>query len=313
MNVLITGAAGNLGSLLAAHLLAGSRVNLRLMIHRRDVPAPLRAGDRSEVVRADLARPETLAAAVAGIDVIVHFAGVLFQARPEKFLPVTNTQYFKNLVDAATSAGVRRVILVSFPHVEGPTTPQHPAADRLDGRPVSWHARTRLEEENHLFNAAVSEPVSLRVGMVYGRGILMPDMARRLAALRLLGVWRRRTQIHLIARDDFCAAAGAAVTNHGVRGIYNLGDDGNDSLQEYLALACRQWRVPPPWRLPLRLIYAAAWCCEQYSALTGNRALLTRDFIDIGRVDYYGDTSRMKQDLLPRLKYPTMRDGLETF
>lgn len=312
MTLLITGAAGNLGSLLAGYLLQHSDAKLRLMIHHRNAPEHLTVSGRSEVVRADLAKPETLTAALRGIDVVVHFAGVLFKANPEKFLPTTNTHYFRNLVDAANSKGVRRIILISFPHVEGPTTFAHPAKGRLDGQPISWHAKTRLEEEKYLF-ANAKEPVSLRVGMVYGDGILMPDMARRLASLNLLGVWRQRTQIHLISKDDFCAAVSAAVANDEARGIYHLGDEGNDSLQEYLSLACRQWGVAQPWRMPLWMIYTAAWFCELYSTLTGNQALLTKDFIDIGRVDYYGDTSRMRQELLPKLKYPTMRDGLETF
>jgi nucleoside-diphosphate-sugar epimerase len=40
---------------------------------------------------------------------------------------------------------------------------------RLDGNPISVHARTRLEEEKYLFNE-IEKPVSLRVGMVYGKG-----------------------------------------------------------------------------------------------------------------------------------------------
>jgi nucleoside-diphosphate-sugar epimerase len=312
IRLLITGAAGNLGSLLATHLLPCKDIRLRLMIHHRDIPEHLKAGGKCAVVRADLSQPETLTAAVEDIDVIVHFAGILFKAHPEKFLPTTNTQYFKNLVDTANRKGVRRIILISFPHVEGPTTPQHPSTDRLDRQPLSWHAKTRLEEEKYLF-ANAREPISLRVGMVYGDGILMPDMARKLASLHLLGVWRERTQIHLISKDDFCAAVQATVSNGEANGIYNIGDDGNDSLQEYLSLACRQWGTARPWRMPLWMIYTAAWFCELYSSLTGNQALLTKDFIDIGRVGYYGDTSRMKRDLLPKLKYPTTRDGLETF
>jgi nucleoside-diphosphate-sugar epimerase len=53
---------------------------------------------------------------------------------------------------------------------------------------VSVHARTRLEEERLLFarteNAGV-EPVVLRLGMVYGRGVLMIEAARWLARHRL--------------------------------------------------------------------------------------------------------------------------------
>ncbi len=311
MKILITGAAGNLGSILARHLLAHDTCQLRLMIHRRDVPEDLRIEGRSEVVRADLGKPETIGPAVEGVDVVVHFAGVLFKARPERFLPTTNTEYFRNLVEGAGQHGVHKVILISFPHVEGPTSFDHPARGRLDRSPVSVHARTRLEEEHYLF-ANAPMPVSLRVGMVYGRGVLMVDAARWLAKRRLLGVWREPTQIHLISKEDFCAACAGAITSDSANGIYHIGDEGRVTLQETLDLACDQWGVARPWRMPLPLIYGAARLCELWSRVTGLSSPLTRDFLDIGRVSYYGDTTRMRDELLPVLRYPTIRDGLDT-
>jgi nucleoside-diphosphate-sugar epimerase len=311
MKILITGAAGNLGSILARNMLANSTCELRLMVHRRDVPEDLKVAGRTEVVRADLGRPETLGPAVEGMDVVVHFAGVLFKANPERFLPTTNTAYFKNLVDTAGQHGVRKVILISFPHVEGPTSFDRPAVGRLDGSPISVHARTRLEEERYLM-ANVPVPVSLRVGMVYGRAILMVDAARWLAKRRLLGVWREPTQIHLISKDDFCAATAVAVRSDSAKGIYHLGDEGKVTLQEALDLACDRWGAARPWRMPLPLLYGAARVCELASRVTGRASPLTRDFLDIGRVSYYGDTKRMRDELLPTLRYPTIYEGLET-
>jgi len=311
MKILITGAAGNLGSLLARHLLAQGVGPLRLMIFRRDVPTDLKVTGKTEVVRADLSKRDLLTAAVKGVDAIVHFAGVLFKANPERFLTTTNTEYFKNLVDVAKENGVRRIILISFPHVEGPTSIEKPARGRLDGTPISVHAKTRLEEERYLF-ANASEPISLRVGMVYGSGILMVEAARWLAKRRLLGVWKERTQIHLISKDDFCAACTSAIASDAASGIYHVGDEGDVSLQEFLELACHQWEVGRPWIMPLWLIYTAAELCEIYSRITGSVSPLTRDFIDIGRVPYYGDTERMREELLPVLKYRTITDGLCT-
>ncbi len=311
MKVLITGAAGNLGSILAEYLLENSSYRLRLMIHRLAVAETLGGSDRTEIVRADLADPESLRPAVSGVDVVIHFARVLFKARPERFLPETNTRYFENLVGAANDAGVKKVILVSFPHVEGPTSIENPARGRLDGRPISAHAQTRLEEERLLFEN-VEIPVSLRVGMVYGRGVLMIDTARWLAERRLLGVWKERTQIHLISKVDFCRATAGAIANSDARGIYHIGDDGDVSLQEFLEIACAEWGTKPPWRMPLWMIYAAARACEFWSSLCGTRSPLTRDFIDIGRVSYFGDTSSMKADLTASLSYPTIHQGKET-
>jgi len=309
--VLITGAAGNLGGLLARHLLSTTEARLRLMVHCKPLPDDLASHQRVEWFRADLANPNTLTGHITGSDVIVHFAGVLFKARPEKFLPVTNTVYFKNLVDVALREGIQKIILISFPHVEGVTTFDSPASGRLDGRPISMHATTRLEEERYLMEK-VPQPVSLRVGMVYGRGILMVDAARWFARRRLLGVWKEPTQIHLISREDFCAATTAAILSPNVNGIYHLGDEGKITLQEFLDAACRQWGHAQPWRMPLWMIYAAAGMFEMISFIFRSKAPLTRDFIDIGRVSYYGNAERMRRELLPKLQYPTLNDGRET-
>jgi nucleoside-diphosphate-sugar epimerase len=220
--ILITGAAGNLGGLLARHLLAGEH-RLRLMFHRRPLHADLVAAPNATPVQADLADPATLTAAVDGVDVVIHFAGVLFAPRPERFLPTTNTIWFRNLVEACLDAKVGRLILISFPHVEGPTSLERPATGRLDGDPISVHAQTRLEEERLLFSRTEGTsitPVVLGAGMVYGRGILMIDAARWLAQRGLLGVWRDPTWIQLISTPDFLRAAAAAALRPGIEGIY---------------------------------------------------------------------------------------------
>ncbi|MHC4548454.1 MAG: NAD-dependent epimerase/dehydratase family protein [Planctomycetota bacterium] len=312
--LLITGAAGNLGGMLARHLQPSGRP-LRLMVHRTPLPDDLAAAANVTVVRADLARPETLAPAVAGVGAVVHFAGVLFAPRPERFLPETNTAWFAHLLDACLAAGVDRIVLVSFPHVEGPTTAAQPATGRLDRSPVSVHARTRLAEERLLCErtrGTRTTPVVLRLGMVYGRGVLMIEAARWLARRRLLAVWREPTWVHLVATADFLTATEAAALKPGVRGIYHVGDEWPVTLQHFLDEACRVWQVPRPRRLPVGMIQAAAALCELCALVFRTRSPLTRDFIKIGRVSYCGDTRRAREELVPELTYPTLASGLET-
>jgi nucleoside-diphosphate-sugar epimerase len=312
--VLITGAAGNLGSRLARHLLPRG-LDLRLMVHRRPLPPDLASVRGAGEVRADLSRPETLAPALAGVGVVVHFAGVLFAPRPERFLPETNTRWFDNLLSAALAARVGRVILISFPHVEGPTSFEQPATGRLDREPVSVHARTRLDEERLLMTRTQgtgTTPVVLRLGMVYGRGILMIEAARWLAARRLLAVWREATPIQLISTLDCMRAIEAAILGQGVQGIYHVGDERPVTLQEFLDRACGVWGHPRPHRLPRWIIEAAAAACERFASIAGTASPLTRDFVRIGRVSYWGDTRRTRLELLPRLEYPTLEQGAQT-
>jgi nucleoside-diphosphate-sugar epimerase len=310
--VLITGAAGNLGSLLAEHM--KEDVKLHLMYHRKKPKPEISSHPNVNLFQADLAEPESLYECMKGVDVVVHFAGVLFKHHPEKFLPKTNTTYFRNLVAVAQECGVKRIILISFPHVEGETFPEKPATGRLDGNPTSVHAKTRLEEEKVMFASDQGniETISLRVGMVYGKGILMIDAARRFAKYRILGIWKQPTWIHLISTHDFLESTKQAILKDHIKGIYHLGDDGVQTLQEFLDAATQFWGYPKPKRMPIRLIMAAADLFEIASFLFRTKSPLTRDFVRIGSVSYYGDTKKAREELYDTFKYKTFREGIDT-
>jgi nucleoside-diphosphate-sugar epimerase len=312
--ILITGAAGNLGGLLARHLVS-RRDSLRLMYHRMLLPADVAAAPNVTAVQADLGNPDTLPPALKGVDVVVHFAGVLFAPRPERFLPITNVGWFSNLLTASLDAKVGRVILISFPHVEGNTSVEEPATGRLDRHPISVHARTRLEEERLLFDrtrGTGTTPIVLRLGTVYGRGVLMVDAARWLARRHLLCVWRDPTLIQLLSADDFVSATEAAIVTPGVEGIYHVGDEQPITLQQFLDEACDVWGYSRPIRVPVWLVYLTATLCELWATVAGTRAPFTRDFIRLGRVSHWGDTRRARAELIPQLRYPTLTSGRST-
>ena len=312
MKICITGSAGNLGGLLSEYLVDTTENKLHLMTHHKNVSKKLEESNKTIIFKADLDNKESLYDCLKDIDVIVHFAGILFKGNPENFLPKTNTQFFKNLCDVAVEQGVKRIILISFPHVEGETTVENPATGRLDCTPISAHATTRLEEEKYMFNeinAKGVETVSLRVGMVYGRGILMVDGARWFAKYNLLGIWKEPTSIHLISTDDFLESTKNAIIKDTISGIYHIGDEGVQTLQEFLNIATQEWGYKKPWIMPSWMIHCAATLFEYQSLIFSTKAPLTRDFVKIGKISYYGDTKRMREDLLEILKYKTLQDG----
>lgn len=312
MKVLITGAAGNLGSHLAQYL-CGSPHMLRLLIHRKGLPFDVTPFPNVSVFKADLEDPRTLSEPCKDIDCIVHFAGVLFAPKPESFLPKTNVEYVRNLVTAALAAGVRKFILISFPHVEGESSPDQPAMGRLDGKPTSVHAKTRLAAEKHLFEACEGRamvPVSLRAGMIYGRGVLMIEAAHWLLRHHLLAVWRQLTWVHVLALPDFLRCVASTIEGNNIAGIYNLGDDQPLTLQEFLDTVATHWGYRKPWRFPKWMFYVAASCCEVFAWAFRTPAPLTKDFIKIGMAPYVADTTRMKKELISELLYPNLKAGL---
>lgn len=149
--------------------------------------------------------------------------------------------------------------------------------------------------------------------MVYGRGVLMIDAAQWFARYYLLGVWKNPTYIHLISKDDFVSATIAAIEKPVINGIYYIGDEGVQTLQEFLDCITAYKGNRKPWRMPVWMIVTAARFFEFFSSLFKTKSPLTVDFIKIGMVSYYGDTRRMRKELLPNLKYKTYKEGMEIF
>lgn len=312
MNILIVGAAGNLGAFLVKHFLATDH-RLRLLTHTRPLPFALPPGAKAAIMGADLNDAASLAPACANIDCIVYVAGVLFQPHPEKFLHRTNTVYVQNLVNAALASGVKKFILISFPHVEENTTPERPASGRLDVEPASLHARTRLAAEKYLIAACAGgamTPVILRAGVIYGRGVKLIEAARTLMRWRLMAIWRQPTWVHLLALADFLHCVAAAVGNDNVNGVYNLCDDQPLFVQEFLDQLAAHWGYPRPWRLPKACFTATAAVCEACASLLGSGTPLTGDMIHMAMTSVVADTERMKRELAPTLIYPTLSEGL---
>ncbi len=312
MRVLVPGAAGDLGSAIAADLLArGHRV--RLGWHRTPLPAALAQHPLAEACRVDLSTSEDLPAAVAGVEAVVHCAGRLFAPRPERFLHETNVRWVERAAGAAVAAGAGRFVLLSFQHIEEGTTPERPATGRQDVTPVALHARTRLAAELALMatcKGTATTPVILRLGIVYGRDVKLVRAARWLLRRRMLAVWREPTWVHLIALRDAVAAVAAAIEKPGARGLYNVCDERPLSVQEFLDALADADGCPHAWRLPAWCLRAAAAVTESFAGFFGTAAPLNRDILRMGMTSAVADTSRCRAELLPKLTCPTLVEGL---
>ena len=111
--VLVTGAAGRIGSFFAEQM--QSTYNLRLMV-RGDEEGIERLDAWGEVVTADLADLERLKEVCAGVNTVVHLSGDPDPAALWKDLLETNIVGMYHLFAAAKAAGVRRVVHASSIH-----------------------------------------------------------------------------------------------------------------------------------------------------------------------------------------------------
>ncbi len=142
MNVLVTGAFGNVGSNVVSSLLEqGPRVRGLSSGSKHDRLMAARFAGRVEVVEGDVRRPSDLAAAVAGQDAVLHLAFVippLCHEQPEVSREV-NVGGTRNVLDAAWREGERtgtapRLVFASTLDVYGHTS--HLAPPRRVDDPV---------------------------------------------------------------------------------------------------------------------------------------------------------------------------------
>lgn len=111
--VLITGAAGRIGSSLADQL--HDRYDLRLQYNR----SPIVNSPVSDVVQADIAHYDQVTPLMAGIDAVVHMAGEPSVGAPWAAIHEANIVGMYNVIEAARAADVPKLIFASTNHVMG--------------------------------------------------------------------------------------------------------------------------------------------------------------------------------------------------
>jgi nucleoside-diphosphate-sugar epimerase len=107
MNVLVTGAAGSVGRILATPMLEAGHMVVRTDLH-----------PDGDITRLDVTDADAVAAACEGMDAIVHLGGIPSESTFEKINQI-NIVGTHNVLVGAVAAGVGRVILASSNHAVG--------------------------------------------------------------------------------------------------------------------------------------------------------------------------------------------------
>jgi nucleoside-diphosphate-sugar epimerase len=112
--ILITGAAGRIGTMLRSRLAAPGRV-LRLT-DVTPLPEPLGPGEEGET--ASVTDMAAMTAACAGVDAVIHLGGISTESSWDRILDV-NINGTYTIFEAARRAGVPRVVFASSNHAVG--------------------------------------------------------------------------------------------------------------------------------------------------------------------------------------------------
>lgn len=226
--ILVTGATGKVGSHFVPRLLQREN-NVRLLVRRAEQAEAFRALG-AEVVVGDLSQPESLAAAVAGVQVVVHLAA-FFRGTDQERIRTTNEDGALALANASLAAGVERFVFTSTSNVYGPGL-HRPGREDDSLRPAAFaYPQSKIAAEQALLELHRTRGLGvriLRLGFVYGEGD--PHVHE---SLPLLSQWHPAKRLHMVHHADVSQALLRAVTTAGIDGqIYNVADDAPVSLAE---------------------------------------------------------------------------------
>ena len=122
LRILVTGAAGKIGSCVVMELVKhGHWVRA---LDRRPLPADVRAG--AETLYADLADPLTLLNAVQGCNAVAHIGAIPNPGLPPDEILRINVVGTQNVLEAARAEGIEKVVLTSSVGALGFSFPTHP-------------------------------------------------------------------------------------------------------------------------------------------------------------------------------------------
>ena len=283
MRVFVAGATGAIGRRLVPLLQAAGH-EVTGMTRSQERAARLREAG-AEAVVCDALDREGVHAAVAAArpEVVVHqLTQIPLDYNPRKL----EEQFAGNdrlrregtpiLVDAAVTAGARRVIAQSIAFAYAPEGAWVKAEeDRLwDDAPAPWRRSVgalRALERSTTATAGI-EGVVLRYGFFYGPGTMYASdgsVAAQVRGRRFPIVGRGAGHFSFIQIDDAARATVRALAD-GPAGIFNIVDDEPAPVRDWLPVYAEALGAPRPMRVPVLLARLVAGS-HAVSIMTGQR------------------------------------------
>lgn len=308
--VLITGITGGIGHALARRLLRlGAQV--RGLTRHPAKAAQLFGNLPIQLCAGDLLKPDSLAAALDGVEVVFHLASHVppltcvdrYNAPGHWDVTVTGTQA---LVDALTVAGAERLVYLSSVKAMGDTSGASavPASETQGCEPRTLYGRAKREAERIVIAAGQAPGLHatvLRIPMVYGIDDTgnIPRMVTAIARRRFPPWPNRRNRRSAIHVDDVITAALLCCANVQARGQIFLATDGNGYstrwIYEVATRACG--RQPPSWGLPARFLWAGALLGTGIEKATGRGIGLNLETFEKLMADGWYDATKISNEL----------------
>ncbi len=171
MKVLVTGASGFTGSVLAEKLLAQGHEVRAFVRNKAKMQSP--NADKMEIIESDITDIEGMRRAVDGVEKVYHIAALFRQAGiPDQTYRDVNITATENLLKLSHEAGAQRFVHCSTVGVHGHI--ENPPADenyRFSPGDIYQHTKLSGEKKALEYHKKTGFPVSVvRPGPIYGIG-----------------------------------------------------------------------------------------------------------------------------------------------
>lgn len=278
MKALVTGAGGFLGRSIVRRLLADGMA-VRAMVrpgHAFDEP-------RAEVVEGDICDETSVAAAVRGVDVVVHAAARVSTSGSWEEFAEANIRGTRRVIRAATAAGAQRIVHISSLSVyaverDGILVTEDSAYEsESDAR--GHYSRSKLAADRLARHAAQqgAPVVVLRPGLLYGPGKPPPLARQSFTAGRWKLILAHRDYVlPLTYVDNAADAVARALRSDAAVGQAFTIVDANvvqaAYVAEYRRVSGERWH---PVFLPVGAVAVAALVLERALRLARRRSPIT--------------------------------------
>jgi dihydroflavonol-4-reductase len=310
MRVLVTGASGFVGAAVARALLAAGW-QVRVLVRSGSPRGNLQAL-AVDIAEGDLSDQGSLERALAGCAGLFHVAAdYRLGARDPKPLYQTNVEGTRNILNAARTAGVGRIVYTSsvatigIPRDGVPGDEQTPVA--LSAMIGHYKRSKFLAEEVARDAARAGLPVVIvNPSTPVGPGDIKPTPTGQLILDAAAGRMPAYvdTGLNIVHVDDVAAGHLLAFERGKAGERYILGGE-DMTLQSILAQISRLvGRKPPQIRLPYAAVLPMAYAAEAYAKISGRSGRLTLEGVRMSRKRMFFSSAKAVQDLGYRWRPP---------
>lgn len=233
MNILITGCAGYIGTVLTPHLLQeGHSVRgFDSLLHGGEGMLGFIADPHFTFVKGDARNTDLVRQSLKGASAVIHLAALVGEpqcAQDESVTKQVNVEAVRSLLSLSKEAHVSRFLFASTCSNYGVHDPDEKATESSILNPQGLYAETKCKAERLILSSDLSTVV-MRFATVFGLSprmrfdLLLNELCRDAVCKRYLDVWGPDSWRPFVHVRDLARCIAILVEYSGYSGIYNVG------------------------------------------------------------------------------------------